>query len=72
MARYNLKQYNRRTSTSTVGTLVAEWALEAADTRAAITASEIQLKESGFRLPEDFAILRDELGGLVWDRMVHD
>jgi hypothetical protein len=71
MPRYILKQYNRRTSTSTVGTPVAEWTLEAADTKAAITASEIQLEESGFRLPEDFAILRDELVGLVWDRMVH-
>jgi hypothetical protein len=70
MPRYILKHYHRESRSSTVGRLVGEWSIDAANVAAAVAVSEKELLID-FRLPEDFATMWDENGKHVWHKVAH-
>jgi hypothetical protein len=66
MATFILKQYHRFMPGIGVGKHVAEWAVEAPDLPTALFVSEERLLTE-FNPPDDFALLWDEGGKLVWN-----
>ena len=67
MSVYTLKQYNRPSYPGrTVGVLTYEWSFEATDLNAAVKAAKEEYLE-GFQPPNDFAVMLDENGKVVWE-----
>lgn len=67
MTAFYLKKYARQIPSSSVGTLIAEWTIEAPSDALAVQAAREKLIEAGFTLPSDFAILRNVTGKKIWE-----